>query len=39
VVHTTSSGHPEQEKVNAKIKTMETSIAQIYELLKKYETR
>jgi chromosome segregation ATPase len=36
-VHTTSKEVPNQSKVDAKVKTLEKSIAQIYELLKKYE--
>lgn len=37
IVHNTSIQSPDQDKTSAKIKTMERSIAQIYELLKKYE--
>jgi hypothetical protein len=36
-VHTTSKDAPEQSKIDVKVKLMEKSIAQIYELLKKYE--
>lgn len=39
VVHSTASNSPDSAKMEAKVKTLETSIAQIYELLKKYETR
>jgi len=37
LVHSTASQNPDQTKLNEKIKTMENSIAQIYNLLKKYE--
>lgn len=38
-VHTTAIQVPDNSQVNEKIKTMETAIAQVYGLLKKYETR
>ena len=37
LVQNSSSQGPDQEKLNAKIKLMENSIAQMYTLLKKYE--
>lgn len=38
-LHSSSSNIPDQFKLNEKIKTMENSIAQIYSLMKKYETK
>lgn len=39
LVYGSISQNPEQEKINSKMKIMENSIAQIYEMLKKYENR